>query len=600
MRNPAQTLRAFARASLVAAGALVCAMHVHADTVDQLVRPGLVIEGHAKYENECDLCHKPFDKAAQSGLCKDCHKEIAADITGRRGYHGQMKEAKECNECHTDHKGRDARIAKLETVGFDHLRETGFELKGGHLKSKVLCKDCHSPLKKYRDADTKCISCHEKADKHKGGLGPECQDCHVEKDWKTTHFDHSKTKFVLRGKHLDVKCIDCHPKEKFKDTTMLCNDCHKKVDKHKGNFGLKCETCHNDKSWKEIIFDHDKQSKYPLLGKHREAKCIGCHKGDIYKEKLKTDCNACHRKDDKHKGNFGPKCETCHTERDWKEIPFDHDKKTKYRLLGKHRDTKCIGCHKGVLYKEKLKTDCNSCHKKDDKHKGSFGAKCEPCHTERSWKEIPFDHDKKTKYRLLGKHRETKCVACHKGDLYKDKLKTDCYACHQKDDKHEGQQGKKCETCHREQSWKKTDFNHLMSRYPLTGRHLLTDCKKCHLSPRYKDAKSDCWSCHKKQDVHKRALGTKCEPCHNTRDWKSWDFDHEKTEFKLRGKHQKIPCADCHKPPRGNKMTLVENCVDCHGKDDIHDGAFGGRCEHCHVGEAWKTIKVGSGRWMTK
>ena len=160
-------------------------------------------------------------------------------------------------------------FAKLDTVNFDH-ETTGFSLKGAHANSKVLCKDCHYPSKKYRDAPTKCNSCHQKADKHKGSLGPECQNCHEEKDWKTTHFDHSKTKFDLLGKHKEVKCKACHLNDKFKETPKLCNECHKKDDKHKGTFGPKCETCHNETSWKEIIFDHDKKTKYPLLGKHRK------------------------------------------------------------------------------------------------------------------------------------------------------------------------------------------------------------------------------------------------------------------------------------------------------------------------------------------
>ncbi len=353
-------------------------------------------------------------------------------------------------------------------------------------------------------------------------------------------------------------------------------------------------------SWKEILFDHDKKTKYPLLGKHREAKCISCHKGDLYKEKLQTKCNSCHRKDDKHKGSFGPKCESCHTEHDWKDVLFDHDKKTKFPLLGKHHGVKCGSCHKGDLYKDKLKTDCYSCHKKDDKHKDSFGPKCESCHVDRGWKEILFDHDKKTKYPLLGKHREAKCVSCHKGDLYKDKLKSDCYSCHQKDDKHEGQEGKKCESCHHEQSWQKTEFDHRLSRFPLTGKHLLAECKKCHLSAKFKDAKSDCWSCHEKQDVHKRTLGTDCGSCHNTRDWKDWDFDHDKTNFQLQGKHKDIRCIECHKTPVSKKIVLAASCVSCHGKDDKHNGEFGDQCEHCHVGQSWKSIKVGSKSWIRK
>lgn len=538
----------FPKMLFVAVLACACAVQAKADTVNKLLSPGKVITGHLKYENECEKCHKSFDKAAQSGLCRDCHKEVSKDIDQKRRYHGLMEEEKPCKECHGDHKGRDARIAKLETIDFDHAAKTGYELKGAHTASKVLCKDCHSPLKKYREVQTKCIGCHEKADKHKGSLGKECESCHEEKDWKTFHYDHSKSKFDLLGKHKEVKCKSCHVNDKYKDTPRLCNDCHKKDD------------------------DGEKG----------------------------------------HKGKFGPKCETCHTDREWKEIIFDHDKKTKYPLLGKHKETKCTECHKAVLYKEKLKKDCYSCHKKDDDkekgHKGKFGDKCETCHIEKGWKEIVFDHDKKTKYRLLGKHKETKCVACHKGDLYKDKLKQDCYSCHKKDDKHEEQQGKKCESCHDEKDWKKATFNHSMSKYPLTGKHILVECKKCHATPRFKDAKSDCWSCHEKKDSHKKTLGTNCEKCHNTRDWKSWDFDHEKTNFKLQGKHKELKCADCHNKPVDGKISMAASCVACHDKDDKHVGAFGRRCEQCHIGSSWKKIKdsawkeirIGSQRWTNK
>jgi hypothetical protein len=522
-----------ARKALIGAVLSMCAMvPAFADSVNGLLLPGKLIEGHAKYESDCDNCHKQFDKAAQSDLCKNCHKDIAKDINAGRGYHGHAGEHKACKECHTEHKGRDAKIAKLDLRSFKHGHDTGFELKGGHLSDKVLCKDCHSPLKKYRDAPTQCYACHKRDDKHKGKLGQDCQNCHEEKTWKTLHFDHSKTHFPLNGKHVDVKCNKCHIGNKFKDTPVQCN--------------------------------------------------------------------ACHRKDDKHRGSFGPKCETCHVDRGWKEIIFDHDKDTKYPLFGKHRDVKCTSCHKGNLYHAKLKTNCYSCHRKDDKHKGRFGFKCESCHLERGWKEIKFDHDRKTRFPLRGKHYDLKCTSCHKGDLYKNKLPMDCYSCHRKDDKHKGQEGKKCESCHHEQSWNKTDFDHRQSRFPLTGRHQLVECKKCHASPLFKDTKSDCWSCHHKDDVHKRRLGTDCEYCHNTRDWKDWDFDHDKTNFKLEGKHRKIRCTECHTIPVSQKIALPASCVSCHGKDDIHDGAYGEQCDHCHVGTSWKTIKVGSNKWIRR
>ena len=145
--------------------------------------------------------------------------------------------------------------------------------------------------------------------------------------------------------------------------------------------------------------------QYPLRGRHITTKCESCHKGSLYKDKTSTDCNACHKKDDKHKGQFTEKCERCHTERDWKVLLFEHDHDTQYPLTGKHRTTKCESCHTGQLYKAKTPTDCNACHKKDDIHKGRFNEQCQRCHTERNWKALLFDHDRDTAYPLLGKHR---------------------------------------------------------------------------------------------------------------------------------------------------------------------------------------------------
>lgn len=581
----------------IALGLMIFAVSpAYSDSVDDILSPGKLITGHAKFDSECSKCHKKFDKAGQNALCKDCHKEVAKDISEIRGFHGRQKEQRDCKECHSEHQGRDAKIVILDAAKFDH-KQTSFELKGGHLNTKVQCKDCHEPTKKFRDAPAACNSCHKKDDKHKGSLGIDCVKCHEEKDWKTTtRFDHDKTDFKLLGKHFEVKCNECHKNDKFKETPKLCNSCHKKDDKHKGNFGVKCESCHVEKSWKEIIFDHTKQTKYPLLWKHNQVKCTACHKGDVHKENLQTSCNSCHKKDDKHKGTLGPKCESCHTEKGWKEILFDHAKKTKYPLLGKHLTTSCKSCHNDD-YKKKLPMDCYSCHKKDDKHKDNFGKKCESCHVERDWKEILFDHTKSTKYPLLFKHKEVKCINCHKGDIYKDKLDTKCYSCHEKDDKHKGQEGKKCETCHKEDNWTKAKFDHSLSVFPLTGKHFIVECKKCHLTPKFKDAKSDCISCHEKQDVHKLRLGTACESCHNMRDWKIWDFDHNKTNFKLDGPHSKLGCYQCHKQPMTKKLKVSATCGSCHASDDVHNGEYGRQCERCHIGSTWKKVKV-SGKFI--
>lgn len=657
---------------------LLFAASLHAESLETAIMPGKVIQGHAKYEDDCKNCHKRFDKAAQDKLCMDCHKDVGKDVDQHKGFHGRQQEDKDCRECHTEHKGRAAKVVNLNEKTFKH-NETDFALKGGHTAAKVECKDCHKPKVKWRDAPGTCVECHKKDDDkaHKGNLGKDCAKCHAEKDWKTTDFDHSKTDFDLKGKHVEVKCKECHVDNKYKDTPTKCFECHKKDDTkaHKGVFGTKCETCHGEKDWKDDIhFNHDKDTKFDLRDKHREAKCSSCHKAA--NEKLKTTCISCHKKDDKHngtlgekceechgardwkspkgfnhdqdtkfplkdkhkeakcdkchttgqkyeklaldcwschkkddekahKGNFGKKCEDCHKENDWKKSFFNHDKDTKYPLRFKHFEVKCDKCHTGKLYEQKLTQICYDCHKKtdDDKgHHGSLGEKCEKCHNEKSWKgsDVRFDHDKDTKYPLKFKHKDTKCDKCHTSPNFRDKTPSDCYSCHKKDDKHNGQEGKKCEDCHNERSWKGSDvrFDHGKSKFPLLGKHIKTDCKKCHETPEFKNAKSDCYSCHKKEDKHELRLGKKCDSCHNARDWKTWDFDHDRrTKYKLDGAHKKAECHDCHRMPmQGDKVLTPNTCAGCHDGEDVHEGGFGKQCERCHTTSSFKDVRPRVGR----
>ena len=583
---------------------LLCTSPSRAQTIEGALMPGPVIEGHIKVEDKCAECHVRFDRAAQDALCVNCHshKEIGADLREKRGFHGRIK-PQACRSCHTDHKGRDAKIVVIDEKTFDH-KISDYELRGAHIK--VVCRDCHVAKKKYREAPGNCIDCHRKDDEkkgHKGGLGNKCADCHDENKWKETKFDHDKTKFALRGGHADpkVKCLDCHKDNNYKDAPRTCIGCHKADDNksHKGLYGEKCETCHGVVDWKKSTFNHDVDTKFVLRDKHRAEKCAGCHKGHLYKDKLSTACIDCHKKDDKHNGTLGKECGACHNERDWKESPrFDHDK-TKFQLRGAHADPKlkCAECHKDQKSYRNTPTDCYSCHKKDDKHENTLGEKCGDCHTDRNWKkDLRFDHDK-TKFALRGGHSDpkVKCVDCHKDQKSFRKTPIDCYACHKKDDKHEGQLDRRCETCHNDRKWTQTTFDHGQSRFPLTGRHIKAPCKDCHKTLRYKDAKLECYACHKKDDKHKLKFGLRCETCHNTRDWLIWDFNHDKrTEYKLDGAHTKVACETCHAVPAPTGKAaapLGKNCFSCHRADDVHDGAFGMRCENCHQTSNWKKVR---------
>jgi hypothetical protein len=174
------------------------------------------------------------------------------------------------------------------------------------------------------------------------------------------------------------------------------------------------------------------------------------------------------------------------------------------------------------------------------------------------------------------------------GPIHTNRLDTACVACHRKDDSHKGQLGAKCESCHDERKWKGTVFDHNRARFPLTGSHARTECGKCHSSPAFRDAPSNCHACHEKDDKHEGRFGTRCESCHYTGTWKSWDFDHSRTRFALEGAHRTLRCDLCHSAAAAAPERPARACVGCHSKDDVHYGRFGAQCERCHVATEWK------------
>lgn len=567
-----------------------------AQTIESVLAPGPVIQGHAKNEHDCKSCHSRFDRAAQDALCTECHKDVGADIRQHTGYHGRRESQPACRSCHAEHRGRDAHIAAFDQKAFDH-RITDFPLADKHVG--VDCAKCHVAGKRWREAPQACIGCHTKDDVHKGGLGRRCDECHNARSWKETSFDHDKkTRFPLKDKHAEAKCDKCHVDGRYKDTPRTCIGCHRKDDEHKGAYGEKCETCHGAKGWKPSTFNHDTDTHYALKDKHRSVKCASCHTGPLYTHKLGTACIDCHRKDDKHRNTLGERCESCHVERGWKEAPgFDHDK-SRFPLRGAHASTKvvCKDCHADPLYRNTPR-ECIGCHRKDDRHQGNLGERCADCHVERDWKTTTgFDHQK-TKFPLRNAHAAAtvKCRDCHETlrDFHGTAL--ECNACHRRDDRHEASLGTKCEACHDDRHWTIARYDHSRTRFPLAGGHLVVRCASCHASLRFRDVPSDCLGCHRKDDHHQASLGTRCDSCHSVRAWPLWTFDHDRaTKYALEGRHRSTRCEACHTQPAppGKPIAAVgSDCLACHRKDDAHDGRFGRRCETCHTPQAWRTLR---------
>ena len=496
---------------------LMIAMHgAVAGSLETLMMPGQVIDGHAKYEEKCNRCHQPFSKDKQSTLCRNCHEEVDTDIMNGLGFHGRAEvQETECRHCHTDHKGRDADIIQLGSETFDH-DTTDYPLKGTHAVTS--CEACHVHGNKYRDTPASCVDCHEENDIHRGTLGDECTDCHTERGWRHSEFDHDKTDFTLREKHTELDCNSCHVNEQYKDTTKECHGCHQLNDVHAGRYGEKCSDCHSEKGWDHTRFDHRRDTRYPLEGKHRRTKCDVCHSGNLYKEKLDTECILCHRNDDEHSGRYGKQCGSCHTPEDWEETKFDHNSKTEFPLRGKHDEVSCTSCHRGDTHNEKLESSCYSCHVADDVHKGQEGKQCQQCHDEHGWGgKIRFDHDMAS-FPLIGLHAVAPCEECHINAEFKAAA-SDCNACHQPEDIHEQQLGLNCEGCHNPNGWSLWEFDHnSLTEFQLDGSHEGIDCLSCHNTEATHGIELSSWcaDCHRKDDEHDGHFGRYCERCHNT------------------------------------------------------------------------------------
>ena len=502
---------------LVATASLVGSAAAHAASVESLLMPGKVAAAHAKLEETCTNCHDRTDRSRQTALCLDCHKDIAADVSTRHGFHGRMQNAGagKCTGCHTEHLGRDGDIVRMNKLEFDHER-TEFPLAGAH--RALACSSCHKQGVAYRKAQPDCISCHKKDDHHDGQLAANCANCHNLDNWTRARFDHDKTAFALTGAHATVSCGGCHLGGRYKPTPKSCVGCHATDDAHRGERGDDCGKCHTTTSWTEAKFDHEKETGFALLGQHSKIDCAACHRTGNFKDKIPKDCYGCHKADDSHAGRFGGKCDSCHDNTQWRPVTYDHLAKTRFALVGIHAKLDCHVCHTANVATQKLGTDCLACHRASNPHGAHFTTACDTCHGQQlDWhSDIAFDHDLTT-FPLLGLHVVVSCAQCHRTQAFHDTASR-CVDCHKKDDVHKGGLGAKCDTCHTPNGWPIWVFDHLkQTGFGLTGAHGKIKCVDCHRKPAGEVKLSqDCVSCHQKDDIHAGQFGRQCQRCHGT------------------------------------------------------------------------------------
>ena len=517
---------------------------------------------------KCIDCHGNDVTNFSEDTCTNCHGQMDQDFTVKH----ILAYGESCLNCHdgADHL----------TTDFTH-DNFQFKLTGKH--TAVACANCHQNargLPDFKSVPQDCASCHGPDDPHLGALGPDCASCHLTDGWKPAQFDHNRAAFTLTDAHVNVACSKCHVDKLFKGAPKDCFSCHKQDDFHNGTLGTECASCHKPVTWSVISFDHSKAA-FPLTGKHITVECSSCHKNLIFKG-TSTSCASCHV--DFHNGQMGNDCARCHNTSNWKDVSFDHNQ-TGFPLAGSHKSVACASCHINGKYNG-TPSDCFACHAKKDAHNGQFGTDCGSCHIPTTWQDVHFDHGK-TGFALTGLHVNVQCSACHVNNVFKGTPKN-CYACHAKKDAHNGQFGTDCASCHNTSGWKNVSFDHGKTSFPLTGAHINSQCKACHINGIYKGTPKDCYSCHAAKDAHNGQFGTVCSACHTTSSWKNVTFDHGNTAFPLAGSHTTVACKSCHL--NNVYKGTPKDCYSCHAARDKHNGQFGTDCGACHKPTKWSDV----------
>ncbi len=382
-----------------------------------------------------------------------------------------------------------------------------------------------------------------------------------------------------------------------------------------GALTIACQNCHTTTSWSPLRakpeFNHNTDTHYPLRGMHVDVACNSCHVSKVFTE-AGTQCADCHA--DFHKRQFGAQCENCHTVNGWRvNTRAAQDHWNRFPLLGAHATVTCDSCHPGAATGTYtgLSTECISCHARDfqtpvlNHAAAGFPTTCENCHNMVQWQVARFDHTRFTNFPLTGVHQNLACASCHAGGRFQG-TPAECFSCHAKDFSGSTNPNhiaagfsQNCAQCHNTSSWAVTNFDHNLTKFPLTGGHVGVACATCHVNNQFSNLSTACVSCHLKDmqganNPNHVAAGfpQDCSLCHSTVNWTSAAFNHNTTKFPLTGAHTTVACASCH--VNNQFATLSTDCVSCHLKDmqgttnPNHVAAgFPQNCSLCHTTADW-------------
>ncbi len=172
-----------------------------------------------------------------------------------------------------------------------------------------------------------------------------------------------------------------------------------------------------------------------------------------------------------------------------------------------------------------------------------------------------------------------KCISCHKlSDIGKDTLMlSDTNATNEKVLFHQHLSNQKCTSCHTDHKGLKPEMSLSSFNHEMLPTTMISNCNSCHGQPA--------------DNLHKQ-LTTKCNNCHNTKDWKSSvTFNHDMIQG-----DSKNNCASCHKKPDDSfHQQVKDNCDKCHSTSlwkpstfdhstyFLLDGDHNAKCNTCHT-----------------
>ena len=326
-------------------------------------------------------------------------------------------------------------------------------------------------------------------------------------------------------------------------------------------------------------------------------RCMACHE-NVQEQVINQD--GFHGRDGR-----GERCGSCHADHRGRDNPlvvipedFSHLAETGFPLQGAHAPLTCRRCHQDYGTYSGLSPECVSCHKGDEPHGLEASSRdligeCEDCHDAYNWDALPlpvgvFDHNdrKQADYALDGAHGDVSCAECHIDMKFVPVASEFCSDCHVNPHRASFRE-QPCEDCHAtlDTFWV-DNFNHDLTGYRHQGLHVGLECTQCHTSGAKTDPMSrECASCH--DDPHNGQFYPRgCDSCHSVfvADFVMEAFDHDVTEYPLKGQHAEVTCEECHgEGPTGRYVGLAfADCDDCH--EDVHEGRHEPvPCARCHI-----------------